>query len=78
MNDFLCNLRNTIFGTGDIYIMGLRTRQQKALEIRDLLRQVNARVAELEEDGYEVSFKGKLRTFKGFIKDVIITKTTVL
>ena len=58
--------------------MGLKTRQEKALEIRDLLKQVNARVAELEEDGYAVEFKGRMRKFKGFITDVIITKTTVL
>jgi len=58
--------------------MGIKTRQAKALEIRDLLKQVNARVAELEEEGYTVEFKGRMRKFNGFIQDVIISKTTVL
>lgn len=53
----------------------MKSRQIKALEVRDLITQVNARVAELREDGYKVEFIGKKF---GIIKDVKITKTVVL
>ena len=34
----------------------MKTRQEKANEIRDLIKQVNARTAELQEEGCTVSF----------------------
>jgi len=62
----------------------MKSRQKKALEIRDLITQVNARVAELEEDGYTISFQSKpllglgTRSILGKIYDVSITKSTIL
>jgi len=75
--DYIRNIYSASTGSSEGN-MGMKTRQAKALEIRDLLKQVNARVAELEEEGYTVEFKGRMRKFKGFIQDVIISKTTIL
>lgn len=62
----------------------MKTRQKIANEIRDLVTQVNARVAELEEEGYSVGFcsKGLIdsrgnffpNTLEGLISEVKITK----
>ena len=49
----------------------MKTRQEKALELRDLVTKVNAISAELKEDGCFISFKGGI---KGHINDVIIEK----
>jgi len=62
----------------------MKTRQEKALEIRDLITQVNARVAELEEEGCIVEFVGESipycisKSLKGMIKDVLIERTSKL
>lgn len=53
----------------------MKTRQQKADDIRDLVTQLNARIAELEEDGYKVLPVGGLY---GKINEINITKTTKL
>jgi len=55
----------------------MKTRQVIALEIRDLIAQINARVAELEEDGYKVLFVGN-KSIRGKIQRVVIDKTTNL
>jgi len=36
--------------------MGIKTRQEKANEIRDLITQINGRISELREDGYRTTF----------------------
>lgn len=51
--------------------MGMKSRQGKALELRDLITKVNAISAELREDGCSVSFKC---TLGGRIKDLLIEK----
>lgn len=38
----------------------MKTRQEKALELRDLVTKINAIVAELEEDDCTVAFNGKM------------------
>lgn len=54
------------------------TRQQKADEIRELITQVNARVAELEADGIEVVFNSHRVHITGQIKEIIIERTVQL
>jgi len=61
----------------------MNTRQEKALEIRDLIKQVNARVAELKEDGCTIEFVGAgmhthRRHIQGRITDVIIERISKL
>jgi len=78
--DYIRNIYNasTKLNRGDL---GMKTRQEIALEIRDLITQVNARVAELEEEGYSVSFlNGSQRYSKrtGKITEVVIEKTVKL
>jgi len=62
----------------------MKTRQEKALEIRDLVKQVNARVAELQEDGCTIRFKGvgmmyePIQYINGIIDDVKIERLSTL
>ena len=58
--------------------MDMKTRQDKANEIRDLVTQINARVSELDEDGYEITFRGYNKTIVGKITDLSIEKITKL
>jgi len=75
--DYIRNLYNasTRSNTGDL---DMKSRQEKALEIRDLITQINARVSELEEDGFAVQFLGGTRRIKGLIKEVVVSKLTHL
>jgi len=56
----------------------MKTRQDKANEIRDLITQINARVAELGEDGFTVAFLGGTRRIKGMLKEVVVSRMTHL
>lgn len=61
----------------------MKTRQEKANEIRDLITQINARVAELEEDGYSVELVGRfyraaIPVIHGLINDIRITRISKL
>lgn len=64
--------------------MGMKTRQEKALDIKDYITKVNALVAELEEEGWEVMFHGKYiyagsrRSIDGLISDVSIKRVQKL
>ena len=51
--------------------MGIKTKQEKALELRDLIDKVNILSSELKEEGYTVVFKGGVR---GNIREVLVTK----
>jgi len=54
----------------------MKKRQDKANEIRDLVKRINARIAELEEDGYTVQFSGQ--NWRGKINNVTIERTSKL
>jgi len=61
----------------------MKSRQEKALEIRDLVKQINARVAELKEDGCTIEFVGSgmyshRKYINGLIKDVLIERISKL
>ena len=62
----------------------MKTRQEKALEIRDLITKINERVADLEEDGYIIYFSSKhvaglgIKSISGKIDKVKINKSTNL
>jgi len=60
----------------------MKSRQEKANEIRDLITQINARVAELQEDGYSVVFSIRDSQVAwdiiGKIRDVKITRVSSL
>ena len=62
--------------------MGIKTRQEKANEIRDLITQINARVAELEEDDCLTIFTGKGKrcrsNINGMIQNVYIERKYTL
>ena len=56
----------------------MKTRQKIANEIRDLITQVNARVAELEEEGYRTHFEGGMGVILNKITKVDVTKVIYL
>lgn len=61
--------------------MGMTTRQEKALELRDLVTKINAIVAELQEDDCTIVFsgttKGRYSSYsyiKGMIGEVVVER----
>lgn len=62
--------------------MGIVSRQEKAMIIRDLIAKVNALVLDLEGDGCVIKFSqnphGRHHTITGIIKDVEVQRLVTL
>jgi len=70
--DYIRNIYNSSSRTNSKGDMGMKTRQSKSLEMRDLITRYNALCAELLEDGCQVFLKSNK---KGMVIDFNVSKT---
>jgi len=75
--DYIRNIYNASTRNSNKGDLGMRSRQEKALEIRDLITKINAISAELQEDGFTVEFHG-VRTIRNRITEVSVERKQFL